>query len=57
MIFPLFVKLYVVQKCIQLKLYYYIYKLSSDDKTLSSLIKKAWYKCIFLNYFKETNEK
>ena len=57
MIFPLFVKLYVVQKCIQLKFYYYIYKLSSDDKTLSSLIKKAWYKCIFLNYFKETNEK
>ena len=57
MIFPLFVKLYVVQKCIQLKLYYYIYKLSSDDKTLSSLIKKAWYKYTFLNYFKETNEK
>ena len=33
-----------------------IYKLSSDNKTLSSLIKKAWCTCTFLNHFREANE-
>ena len=34
-----------------------VYKLSSDDKLLSSSIKKAWCKCTFLNPFREANEK
>ena len=34
----------------------YIYKLSSEDKILSSLIKKAWCTCTFLNHFREVNE-
>ena len=34
----------------------YIYKLSSDDKILLSLIKKAWYTCNFLNHFRESNQ-
>ena len=33
-----------------------IYKLSSDDKILSSLIKKAWCTCTFLNHFRDVNE-
>ena len=33
-----------------------INKLSSDDKFLSSLIKKAWCTYIFLNHFREANE-
>ena len=48
-----FLNLYIFQKMEQVK---YISKLSSDDKILSSLIKKAWYKCLFLNYFREANE-
>ena len=39
MIFLSFVNLYVVQESEKVKLYY---KLSSDEKILSSLIKKAW---------------
>ena len=39
MIFIVFVNLCVIQKSEQVKLYF---KLSSDDKTLSLLIKKAW---------------
>ena len=34
----------------------YIYKLSSDDKILSSLIQKGWCTSTFLNHFKEANE-
>ena len=33
-----------------------IYKLSSDDKVSSSLIKKACCTCNFLNHFREANE-
>ena len=33
-----------------------IYKLSDDDKILSSLVKKAWCTCTFLNDFREANE-
>ena len=33
-----------------------IYKLSSDDKILSSLIKKARRTCTFLNHFREAIE-
>ena len=32
------------------------YKLSSDNKILLSLIKKAWCTCTFLNHFREVNE-
>ena len=31
-------------------------KLSSNDKILSSLFKKAWCTCTFLNHFREANE-
>ena len=33
-----------------------IYELNSDNKILSSLIKKVWCKCTFLNHFREANE-
>ena len=33
-----------------------IYKLSSEDKILSSLIKKASFSCPFLNHFREANQ-
>ena len=42
MIFISFVNLRVVQKSEQVLIAYCIYKLSSDDKVLLSLIKKAW---------------
>ena len=32
------------------------YNISSGNKILSSLIKKVWCICNFLNYFKEANE-
>ena len=55
MIFLPLVNLCVVQKSKQVKLYL---KLStSADKILSSLIEKVWCACIFLNYFRESNEK
>ena len=53
MIFPSFDNLQVVKKTNK---YNCIYKLSSDDKILSSLIKKAWCSCPFLNHFREANE-
>ena len=53
-IFLSFVNLYVVQKNEKVKLC--IYKLSSDNKILSSLIKKAWCTCTFLNNFREANQ-
>ena len=34
----------------------YVYKVSSDNKILASLIKKACCTCTFLNHFRETNE-
>lgn len=33
----------------------HIYKVNSEDKILSFLIKKAHCKCTFLNHFKEEN--
>ena len=42
MIFISFANLRVVQKSEQVLIAYSIYKLSSDDKVLLSLIKKAW---------------
>ena len=53
MIFLSFVNIYVVQKSEKVK---FIYKLSSDDKILSSLIKKAWCRCTFPNHFRDANE-
>ena len=49
-----FVNLYAVQKSEQVKL---DFKLSSDDKTLSSLIKKAYFSCIFQSHIREANER
>ena len=40
----------------QLVLALFASKLSSGDKILSSLIKKAWYTCTFLNHFREANQ-
>ena len=51
MIFLSLVNLYVVAKK-----YNCSYKLSRDNKILSSLIKKAWCTCTFLNHFREANE-
>ena len=48
-----FVILSVIQKSEQKK---YIYKLNSDHKILSPLIKKVWCTRIFLNQFKEVNQ-
>ena len=53
MIFLLFANLYVVQIA---KKWNCFYKLSGEDKILSSLIKWAWGTCTFLNHFKEGNE-
>ena len=53
MIFLSFVNLYVIKKNKKVNC---IDKLSSDDKILSSLIKKAWRTCNFLNHFREANE-
>ena len=53
MIFLSFVDLYVLQKSEKVKLYY---KSSSDDKILSSFLKKAWSTCTFLNHFGEAYE-
>ena len=54
MIFLSLVYIHVVQKS---KLAQnHIYKLSSDDKILSSLIKKTFLTCVFLNHFREANE-
>ena len=53
MIFLSFVNLYVVQESEKVKLYY---KLSSDEKILSSLIKKAWCTRTFKNHFREAKE-
>ena len=50
MIFLSFANLYVVLKL------EFIYKLSSEDKILSSLIKKGWRTCTFLNHSREANE-
>ena len=47
MIFPLMFNLFVVQKSEQV---------SSDNKSLSSLIEKAWCTCTFINHFMEVNE-
>ena len=47
-----FVNLHVVQKSKQAKLY----KLSSNDKVLSPLIKKTCSTCTFLNHFREANK-
>ena len=53
MFYILFVNLHVVQKSEQAK---YIYKLSSNDKVLSPLIKKTCRTCTFLNHFREANK-
>ena len=34
----------------------YIYKLRSDDQILSTVTKKAWCTCNFLNHFREVNK-
>ena len=45
--------IYVVQNS---KKKNYIYKLGSNNKILSSSIKKAWCTCTFRNHFREANE-
>ena len=42
--------------CKRLRKWNFIYKLSSDDRILSLLIKKAWCTSTFLNHFREANE-
>ena len=53
MIFISFVNLRVIQKSEQVNC---IYKLSSDGKILSPLIKKAWCTCTLLNHLKKVNQ-
>ena len=53
MISPSFDNLQAVKKTNK---YNCIYRLSSDDKILSLLIKNAWCSCTFLNHFREANE-
>ena len=50
MIFLLLANFYVVQNREKVNIS------SSDDKILSSLTKKPWSPCTFLNHFKEANE-
>ena len=53
MIFLSFVNLYVELKSEKVKFYY---KLSSDNKILSSLIKRGWRTCTLSNHFREANK-